>query len=978
MIERSKWCWLIPLTIALLLGATVTSAQEETGSLYGTVMDLGGESLPGVAVSLRGLGAERVQISDKLGKFRFLGLDPGDWSLRANLDGFSTVDFPNIDIRIGRNTTVEVQLAQAVEEVIMVTSESPLLDERKIAQGSILTQIDLETIPTARDPWAVLNQAPGVLVDRINVGGNESGKQSLFTAPGVLWSENDYLIDGVQITDMAAVGSSSTYYDFDQFAQMEISTGGSEITKPTAGVSINMITKRGTNELRGSARYILTDSDGYFGVLEQSEPKIDPSDLAPGQESEEIVGNQTDSVGDVGFEAGGPAMRDRVWLWGSWAQNDIQAVTADGQDDDTLLEHVAIKLNAQITIANSFVGSWNNSDKQRWGVLAGPRRATEAALDQRGPSALTKLEDTHVFGSSLVLSGTWSKQDAGASFIARGGVGPDAPESLLDSDGVFKQNWASYTTTRPNKEGKLDGAYFFGAGPSSHELKFGARFREFDVRSAYIFPGRQLWHIAGENWGVEPGPKDFLMAQRSAPTPVSQSYTSVWLQDTLTMGVWTVNAGLRYDLQEGENEPAYVTANPAFPEVLPAVDFPGNDAGGFEWETISPRVGVTYALGEERKTLLRASFSRFAEALGVGDIVRVSPIYAAYAYFVFFDGNDNNMWDSVEVDGEPIFLFPWGFDPEDPASLESPNVNDPSLDPDITDEVVLGVEHAFVPEFVVGLNLTWRNISHVQEDRDFIREPDGTVRLATREDYFLERTLEGTLPDGSPYAADFYALYPGLSYTGGDYRTNGDREREYLGGALTVTKRLSNQWMLRGFVNYGKTEWDVPESFFEFDDPTDDRVPGDNDGELFFDWGKFGEVFLQSTWSFNVNGMYQVAPLRPWSFNVAGNLYGREGYPLPYYVRFVSPTDGRARWATAVDRSDDFRTQDIYTLDLRIEKEFAATGNVGLTFSIDAFNVFNENYVLRRSLRLNSPRPDYLNETLSPRIFRLGVRLSWR
>ncbi|MEA3276282.1 MAG: hypothetical protein U9Q81_13535, partial [Pseudomonadota bacterium] len=92
---------------------------------------------------------------------------------------------------------------------------------------------------------------------------------------------------------------------------------------------------------------------------------------------------------------------------------------------------------------------------------------------------------------------------------------------------------------------------------------------------------------------------------------------------------------------------------------------------------------------------------------------------------------------------------------------------------------------------------------------------------------------------------------------------------------------------------------------------------------------------------------------------------------------YLSGTDGNTRFA-ALGRSDDFRTQDIYTLDLRLEKEFAATENVGLTFSIDAFNVFNENYVLRRSLRLNGPRPDYLNETLAPRIWRLGVRLTWR
>ena len=47
---------------------------------------------------------------------------------------------------------------------------------------------------------------------------------------------------------------------------------------------------------------------------------------------------------------------------------------------------------------------------------------------------------------------------------------------------------------------------------------------------------------------------------------------------------------------------------------MPAVTFSGADAP-FDWTTISPRIGLTYALGEERKTLLRASFSRFPEQI---------------------------------------------------------------------------------------------------------------------------------------------------------------------------------------------------------------------------------------------------------------------------------------------------------------------------------------------------------------------------
>jgi hypothetical protein len=343
------------------------------------------------------------------------------------------------------------------------------------------------------------------------------------------------------------------------------------------------------------------------------------------------------------------------------------------------------------------------------------------------------------------------------------------------------------------------------------------------------------------------------------------------------------------------------------------------------------------------------------------------------------------MWDGYDVDGEPGLYGGFGFDMSDPAALESPNLIDPGLDAPSTDELVLAVEHSIRPELVVGLDLTYRYASNLLEQHQLVREADGTKGAVLSTDFFLEHTTDGDLPDGSPYSVDFYALNSDLQDTGGSLVTNGDRTRDYLGATLTATKRLSNQWMLRGYLTYGRTEWSIPESFYLHRDPTDEAGAGnwsltlsnqDNDGDVYFDSGRRGSL-MQSSWAFNVNGMYQVAPDRPWGFNVAGNIYGREGYPLPYFASFIG-SDGINRLADAVRRADQFRADDLVTTDLRLEKQFGAAGSLGFTFSIDAFNVFNENTILRRELRLTGSRPDYVNETLAPRIFRLAVRLNWR
>ncbi|MEZ5332271.1 MAG: TonB-dependent receptor [Thermoanaerobaculia bacterium] len=990
--------WLALGLLLSLVSTTAVRAQEETGNVYVEVTDGQGAALPGVTVTLSGQGAPRVQVTNAQGQGRFLSLDPGSWSLTAELEGFSTVEYPAIDVRVARNTNLEVTLSEAVEEVITVTSESPLLDERKLAAGTTISQVELEKIPTARDPWSVLSQTPGVAVDRVNVGGNESGQQAVFTAPGVTDDENSFLVDGVEITDMAAVGSSSTYYDFDQFTEMQFSTGGTDVTKAAAGVSVNLVTKRGTNEFRGSARFLRTDDDFFAGFLEQDTPFIEQpdSDLAPTQSS--FLGNSINKITDYGFEAGGPVLRDKLWAWGSFGTNDIKNRTggttlADAQSDDTILENTAVKFNAQLAASNSLVASWNNGDKQKFGRSAGPSRPGPTTWDQRGPTALYKLEDTHIFSSNFFLSGTLSKVDGGFSLTCKAciaaGTLASTPETVLDRNGVWQNSYQSGSSSRPSEEIKADGSYFFNTGNVSHEVKFGGRMRSFETSSPFHWPGRDLFVIEGEYYNNVPTVNgqsaERLWAQRGEVPLIKQDYTSFWVQDTVSLSRLTINGGLRYDLQEASNEQFTIPGNPAFPSQLPALSYNGQDAP-YDWEDITPRLGLTYALGEERKTLLRASFSQFAEQLETNDIDLLNPLGFAYAVFNFVDTNNDLHYDV----GEPIqFAFPVNYDPTNPTSLTSPNVVPSDYSAPLTTEALIGVEHSFLPEFVVGATYTYRLTEDLtSQERRMIRFADGTERATVASDFVLDGTVTGLLPDGSAYSEPYYAIGcvadGSCSLTGGFLRENTDREIEYGGFSVNFIKRLSNRWMLRGYVNYGEGEWNLGSGYQALYDPTvaspTSTEQGQADGELFgvvsAGSGNKGDVILQSTWSWNLNGMYQVAPDRPWGFNVAANLFGREGTPLPIY-RNTSGSDGLAR-AVRVSDFDQFRTDDIFTMDLRLEKEFAATSNVGFTFSMDIFNVLDEAYVLQRERNSGSSRYDFVDETLSPRVYRLGVRLNWR
>lgn len=969
------------LTYAIALSLLISGsafAQLQTGNVFGTVVDNQGAAIPGVTVTITGPGAPGVFVTDSDGQFRFLNLSPGVYAVRAELAGFGNVLHNNLAVNVGRNSEVTLTLAPALEQTITVTAETPLLDVRKVGTGSTVERIELEQVPSARDPWVVLQQVPGVLIDRINVGGNESGQQSTYTGKGASGDQATWNVDGVNITDMAAVGSSPTYYDFDSFEEMQATTGGSDPRVMTPGVQLNMVTKRGTNEFRGSGRYYITDNDFQEEAVVPEEAR---TYLAKA--------NEIDHIDDYGLEVGGPLWRDRLWIWGAYSKNQIDNLTAQtiaasgaiggGSFDKTTLENWNGKLNAQLLSNNSATFLYTLGDKIKLGRSVGPLRPPETGHNQSGPTNLYKLEDTHIFSPNFYLTGLASKVDGGFGFEPAGGMDVDL---WFDEGFIAHRSYYQYKSDRPQENYRADASTFFDTGSMNHELKFGFGYRDTPTTSVTTWPGSGNYSDFSCGECSETTNIGLAYLTRNGFAPYGTNYKDLYVGDTILMGNLTVQAGLRYDIQTGSNSGASVGANSVVPDLLPEATSAG-DSEELEWTSISPRLGATYSFGSTRRTLVRGAYNRYVDQLSAGVIAPGAAFYSFQALVYYFE--DANR-DRVIQRGEILFdrgLYNfYGLDPDNPGSAEQPVGRlDYNMEAPTTDEFIFGIEHELMPEFTIGANYTHRNFN------DFLwtvfEKHQGQGDFHTAADYVLAGTVTGTTPEGEAFSAPYYSLRPGL---GTPFKVTTNRpgyEQTYDGFEINATKRLSNRWMLRGNISLNDWNQSVTDegigsintgyTTYLAGDPTQTLTGygcSSCDGATVVESaglgsGAKGSIYINSGWAYNLTGLVQL----PWDITVGAGLMGREGYPLPYYRRAGNKN-------VLVAGVDPVRLDDIMNLDIRIGKEIKM-GPVGVTLSVDAFNVTDERTILQRQHRLDVTTANRILELQSPRVFRFGARLNF-
>ena len=253
-------CFSKYVLLLLILAASVTPAFAQggggTAEIGGTVMDQGKAVLPGATVSAtnEATNAQRQVVSGPEGKFLIQALQPGLYTLKAELQGFEVSTRTGLQLQVGQTLAFTLTLSLAgVKEDVTVTAQAPIVETTASQIGTNVSDKDIDSLPSAnRSQFSLMQTIPG-LVPALQVGSFEGGQ---FSANGQATTNNLFLVDGQNDNDSRLGGSQGTQarVALDSMAEYQVQTHqyGAEYGGST-GVIVNGVTKSGTNSFAGRA-----------------------------------------------------------------------------------------------------------------------------------------------------------------------------------------------------------------------------------------------------------------------------------------------------------------------------------------------------------------------------------------------------------------------------------------------------------------------------------------------------------------------------------------------------------------------------------------------------------------------------------------------------------------------------------------------------------------------------------------------------
>ncbi len=300
----------LAVVIALLSFLAVASAQTPSGEISGVANDATGSVMPGVRVTLTNVAtkATRVTQTNEAGLYVFPAVPPGTYTIKAELDGFSTVERSNIQVQVGSayRLPFTLEIGQ-LTDVVQVVADTPVIQTENASIGTVIENRSIVELPlNGRNYLQLASLIPGATTNGpASAQGQQrmGGQRNSFSlnVAGQRIHYNHYSLDGVENTDLN-FNSYMLLPSVDALEEFKVESGifGAEFGRAVA--QINASTKSGTNAFHGTVfefvRNAKMDSKNFF------DPKDKP--ISP------FSRNQ------YGATIGGPVLSNKLFFMFNW------------------------------------------------------------------------------------------------------------------------------------------------------------------------------------------------------------------------------------------------------------------------------------------------------------------------------------------------------------------------------------------------------------------------------------------------------------------------------------------------------------------------------------------------------------------------------------------------------------------------------------------------------------------------------------
>jgi hypothetical protein len=593
-------------------------AQESTAELRGRVVDAQDAPIPGATLTVtnQNTGVTRQTVSNADGTYFITAISPGTYTLEATLSGFSKFNRPDIRLDLGRTTTIDVQLSIGnVTETVTITSETPLVDLTSKEIGGNVTNREVTMLPSVNGNFVgMVALLPGVIS---NISTESFGSDAV-SANGLDSRNNNFMLDGANNNDdvIGQRAGSQARTPLEAVAEFQVITNqyDAEFGR-TTGAIINAISKSGTNTFHGIGAGLWQDASMTkkdFFVKQNSLSKPDTK------------------LQTYRANLGGPVVRDKAHFFFN-----VERVMVDRANTITIPSHpefngspvtqdrvwnTLARVDHQLNLNNTWAVRWLRESSPQLNQIVPVVRNTPIAgtwpVTQNASREENDVDQTIVGTLNTVLGGNrlntvrvnFTQEDVSFANPNFNNNGQDqaALQPTLQYL-TFVDQQSAVAQARVNDAYQIDDtmSWFLTGHGGTHDLKFGGQYEyvgarstaQDDLNGTFFFRTDQPFNAADPRTYPE-------RLQIRVPGALNRyqkaHFVAAFAQDKWRVNRATISLGLRYDL---EAQPIEELDNATF--------FSDPAAYPIDRNNIAPRLGVTYDLEGDGRSVLRGGYGRF-------------------------------------------------------------------------------------------------------------------------------------------------------------------------------------------------------------------------------------------------------------------------------------------------------------------------------------------------------------------------------